>query len=74
MRYASISNTARMIRSLMLDPLVALTFAFRDACLKDPLRMVDLLGSLGTSIPISCLILLIRSSLSSFSGSQYRGA
>lgn len=62
-----------MIRSLMFELRVAFTFVFLDACLNEPLLMVDRLGSEGMSIPISCLILLTLSSRSSFSGSQYLG-
>ena len=62
-----------MITSLIFELRVALTFVFWLACLNDPLLMVVRLGSDGTLIPISCLICLIRFSLSSFSGSQYLG-
>jgi len=64
------NNAASITRSLMLELRVAFTFVLREACLNDPLVIVVRVGSEGTSIPISCLILLIRSSLSSFSGSQ----
>ena len=57
----------------MFELRVALTFAFCLACLNEPLLMVVRLGSEGTSTPISFFISLIRSSLASFSGSQYLG-
>jgi len=62
-----------MTTSLMLELLVALIFVFLEACLNEPLLMVVRFRSVGISIPISFLILLIRSSRASFSGSQYRG-
>jgi hypothetical protein len=49
-----------MTTSLMFELRVALTLVFRLACLNEPLLMVLRLGSFGTSIPISCLIRLIR--------------
>lgn len=62
-----------MIRSLMFELLLAFVLVFRADCLKEPLLMVVRVGSPGTSIPISCLIRLMRSSRSSLSGSQYLG-
>jgi len=59
-----------MISNLILELRLAFAFIFCLDCLKEPLVMVDLLGSDGMSMPISCLICLIRFSSSSFSGSQ----
>jgi len=61
-----------MIRRI-LERLLARILVLLLKCLNDPHVMVVLTASFPVAIPISCLILLIRSSLSSFSGSQYLG-